>query len=42
MVEGGRRDNIQEKLGKNDGEVQLEPKERNFRPTQEKNVDRFL
>ena len=42
MVEGGRGDNIQEGLGEDDGGVRLEPEERNFRPTWEKDAGGYL
>ena len=42
MVENGREDNIQEGLGENDGGVQLEPEEQNFRPIWKKDVGGYF
>ena len=42
MVEVGRGDNIQERLGKDDGGVRLEPEEQNFRPTWKKDAGGYL
>lgn len=41
MIKDGKRDNIQERLEK-DNRVQLEPKKQNFRLTWKKNIDRYL